>query len=232
MPDAPDHFARCSEINRAGPALMQHLMHPAPLDPQSFANRIQAGDAVLLDVRSYPAFSGIHIPGSWHIDLAGNFAIQAGWIIPPSRDILLVVEEGNQVEEATIQLRRVGLDRVAAFLDGGMLAWGVNALPVANVPIISPEDAHNLVKSNQAVIIDVRSIEEMTADHVDGSIHIPWHDLRFKHADLDPENQYIVMCKGGQRASIASSILKMHGFNRVSNLAGGFFAYKRAGFVI
>ncbi len=37
------------------------------------------------------------------------------------------------------------------------------------------------------------------------------------------------MCRGGQRASIAASILKRHGFLRIYNLGGGYTAYKRAG---
>ena len=232
MPDAPDHFARCSEINRAGPALMQDLVQPAPKDPKSFADQVNAGDAVLLDVRSYPAFSGVHIPGAWHIDLAGSFATQAGWILPPAQDILLVVEERHQVEDAALQLHRVGFDRVAAYLDGGILAWGVSALPVERVPVVSPGEAHALIESEGAVIIDVRSKEEKAASRVEGSVHIPWHDLRTRYAELGPEGQYIMMCKGGQRASIAASILMMHGFHSVSNLAGGFIAYKRAGFVL
>jgi glyoxylase-like metal-dependent hydrolase (beta-lactamase superfamily II) len=231
MPQAPDHFSRCSEINRLGPALMQDLMPPAPMDPRSFAQRANSGQAMVLDVRSYPAFSGLHIPGAWHIDLAGSFATQAGWIIPPERDILLVVEGMPQVALAALQLRRVGLDRVTAYLDGGMLSWGANALPVGRVPVISPVRAHELLESGQATLIDVRSVEEKTAEHVKGSIDIAWHDLRTRYRELDPQGRYILMCKGGQRASIAASILKMKGFSSVCNLAGGFLAYQRSGYI-
>ena len=231
MPQAPDHFFRGSEINRAGPALMQDLMPPAPLDPRSFAQRAGSGGSAVLDVRSYPAFSGLHIPGAWHIDLAGSFATQAGWVIPPDRDILLVVEGRAQAKEAALQLHRVGLDRVAAYLEGGMLAWGTSGLPVGRIPVISPEQAHKLLQSEKATLIDVRSVEEKTAEHVEGSIDIAWHDLRSRYIELDPQGRYIVMCKGGQRASIAASILKMNGISRVCNLAGGFLAYQRAGYI-
>jgi rhodanese-related sulfurtransferase len=210
---------------------MRDLVRPVPLGPKTCAEQLDGGDAILLDVRSYPAFSGLHIPGSWHIDLSGNFATQAGWILPPDRDIILVADERFQVEEATLQLHRVGFDRITGYLDGGMLAWGVNALPVGTVPVISPKEAHALVEYGDAVIIDVRSREEQAAAPVNGAIPIPWHDLRTRYPDLDPSRHYIVMCKGGQRASIGASILRMQGFSRVSNLAGGFIAYNRAGFV-
>lgn len=231
MPAAPDHFARCSEINRTGPALMENLAKPGPVEPKSFFDRIHGHDTVLLDVRSYPAFSGLHIPGAWHIDLAGNFATQAGWILPPDRDIFLVVDEQRHAGEAALQLHRVGFDSVPGFLKGGLLAWGMAALPIGTIPVIFAKDAHTLVESGRAVLIDVRSREEWEAGHAAGSLHIPWHDLRTRHAELDPARQYIVMCRGGQRASIAAGILAMHGFTRISNLGGGFTAYQRAGFV-
>jgi len=230
MPAAPDHFARCSEINRTGPALMRTFTQPAPIEPKSFHERIRHSDAVLLDIRSYPAFSGVHIPESWHIDLAGNFATQAGWIIPPGRDIFLVIDERKQAEEAALQLRRVGFDRIPGFLEGGMLAWGSAGLPISSVPVISAGETNALVRSGEAVLVDVRSKEEWQAAHSDQSVHIPWHDLRARYTELDPTGHHIVMCKGGQRASIAASILKMHGFFRVSNLGGGYTAYQRAGF--
>lgn len=232
MPQAPDHFSRCSEINRMGPALMQDLMPPAPLDPRSFAQKAGSDGAAVLDVRSYPAFSGLHIPGSWHIDIAGSFATQAGWVIPPDKEILMVVEGRAQAKEAALQLHRVGLDRVAAYLEGGMLAWGASGLPVGRVPVISAEQAHKLLQSGKATLIDVRSVEEKTSEHVEGSIDIAWHDLRSRYNELDPQGRYIVMCKGGQRASIAASILKMNGISRVCNLAGGFLAYQRAGYIL
>ncbi|MCP1662893.1 MAG: MBL fold metallo-hydrolase [Methanocalculus sp. MSAO_Arc1] len=229
MPAAPDHFARCSEINRTGPALMRTLDQPGPVDPKPFLEKIQSG-ALLLDTRSYPAFSGLHIPDAWHIDLSGNFATQAGWVLPPEREILLVVEEKRQAEEAALQLRRVGFDRISGFLSGGMLAWGTAALPVSRVPVLSPEEADAEVKSGTATLIDVRSQEEWDAAHAEKSIHIPWHDLRIRYEELDAEGSYIVMCRGGQRASIAASILKMKQIERVANLGGGYTAYSRAGF--
>lgn len=230
MPAAPDHFARCSEINRTGPALMRSLQGIAPIEPKAFSERVKKGDAVILDVRSYPAFSGLHIPASWHIDVSGNFATQAGWILPSGRDILLVAEMQAQAEEAALQLHRVGFDRVPGFLEGGMLIWGSAGLPTQRVPVITPAEANALVTSGNAILVDVRSDEERAAAHADQSVHIPWHDLRTRYTELDSSRHHIVMCRGGQRASIAASILKMHGFQEVSNLGGGYTAYQRAGF--
>jgi rhodanese-related sulfurtransferase len=173
----------------------------------------------------------MHIPGAWHIDLSGNFATQAGWVLPPDKDIILVVEGKKQSDEAALQLHRVGFDRITGYVEGGMLVWGTAALPISRVAVISPEEAHALFRAQEAVLIDVRSREEWEADHVEGSIHIPWHDLRTRYNELDPSKQYIIMCRGGQRASIAASILKRHGISRIFNLGGGFTAYQKSGCV-
>ena len=89
----------------------------------------------------------MHIPGAWHIDLSGSFATQAGWVLPPDKDIILVVEERKQSDEAALQLHRVGFDRVTGYIEGGMLVWGTAALPISRVPVISPEEAHALIQS-------------------------------------------------------------------------------------
>lgn len=231
MPVAPDHFARCSEINRQGPKPLQGLEKPAPLGPARFLELMNRNETVALDVRGYPGFSGVHVPGAWNIDLAGNFATQAGWVLPPDKDILLIVEDERDVPEATLQLHRVGFDRILGFLDGGMLVWAMRGLPVTRVPVLSPSEAHALVSEGNAVLIDVRSHEEQQGASVEFALRIPWHDLRSRHKELDATAHYILMCRGGSRASIAVSILQMHGFSHVSNLAGGFEAYHRAGFV-
>ncbi len=231
MPAAPDHFARCSAINRAGPALAKSLPDPRPLPPKEFFRQVRPEGSVLLDVRGYPGFSGLHIPGSWNIDLAGNFATNAGWVIPPGKEIFLVVGGERQAAEAARQLRRVGFDAIPGFLDGGMLAWGMAGLPVKSVPVITPAEAEQRVKAGRAVLLDVRSDGEWKDSHAKRSVHVPWHELRTRHAELDPEREQIVMCKGGQRAGIAVSILLMHGLSRVALLAGGYDAYRQGGFV-
>lgn len=230
MPAAPDHFARCFEINRAGPALLRTLAGPAPLPPQEFSQRIRGKGAVLLDIRGYPGFSGLHIPGAWNIDLSGNFATNAGWVIPSGKEVFLVADDDWQAHEAAVQLRRVGFDTVLGFLDGGMLGWGIAGLQSARIPVLTAAEAGARVRAGTAVLVDVRSEEEWKGSHAERSVHIPWHQLRVRHDELDPAREIIVMCKGGQRASIAASILMMHGFIRISNLGGGYDAYRRAGF--
>jgi len=96
MPEAPDHFSRCSDINRKGPSLAKDLPFLVPMDPVSFSKRSKERNTLVLDIRSYEAFGGQHVPGSYHIDLSGNFATFSGWVLPPYMDVLLVTEKPEQ----------------------------------------------------------------------------------------------------------------------------------------
>jgi glyoxylase-like metal-dependent hydrolase (beta-lactamase superfamily II) len=61
MPEAPDHFSRCSDVNRRGPSKLKELEIPKPLSPTE-VNQLAKEGATVLDGRDYLAFGGAH-PG-------------------------------------------------------------------------------------------------------------------------------------------------------------------------
>ncbi len=230
MPEAPDHFSRCSDINRKGPALTKALPCLTPFDPASFNQRSKEKDSIVLDIRPYEAFGGQHVPEAYHIDFGGNFSTFAGWILPPNVNILLVSTSPSQAEEAVLQLRRVGLDRTIGYLDGGMYEWAKAGLPSENVEQISVEQFEKRIKGGSKVtLLDVRAKREFMTGHIDGAINIPFPDLRKRYAELDPTMPSLVICNTGHRSSVGTSILKQHGFKDVSNVAGGMTGYNAAG---
>lgn len=231
MPEAPDHFSRCSDINRKGPTLVMNLPALTPLDPASFSVKIQDKNIVILDIRSYEAFGGQHVAGSYHIDFGGNFATFAGWVLPPNADILLVAEKGEEAEEAVVWLRRVGLDQAVGYLDGGMYEWAKAGLPTEHIPQFSAEDLNKRITSDPKIgLIDVRAKREYMTGHIDGTINIPAPDLRKQYKLLDTRIPIVMICNTGHRSSLAASILKQHGLKDVSNLAGGMTGYNAAGY--
>jgi hydroxyacylglutathione hydrolase len=119
MPAAPDHFGRLSAINAKGPTPVRKLPAPRALLPHEFEERTRARRTTVVDVRSYDAYGGQHLRNSISLPLAGNFPTFAGWVLPHDHHILLVAENRDQVLAATSWLRRVGLDRADAFLEGG-----------------------------------------------------------------------------------------------------------------
>ena len=229
MPAAPDHFSRCSAINGAGPALVRTLPSLEALEPAAFDAASKRLDALVLDVRTYDAFGGQHVPGAYHIDVGGNFATFAGWVLPPDRDILLVAESAAQAAEANLWLHRVGLDRASGYLKGGMFAWAKAGLPLGHVGQLSSQELHEMMTAGESLtVVDVRAPREFEALHIQGATNIPAPDLRTRHVELDAPKPTVVICSTGLRSSLASSLLKQRGFERVFNAAGGMTAYSTA----
>jgi len=230
MPEAPDHFSRCSDINRKGPALVRTLPTLEPLEPLSFAKRAEEKNTLVLDIRSYDAFGGQHIAGSTHIDFAGNFATFAGWVLPPETPILLVTENPEQAQEAVVWLRRVGLDRTIGYLEGGLYEWAKAGLPMDHVPQMSAEELQQRMTQGPSVaLVDVRAKREYMTGHIDRTINIPAPDLRKQSKILDTKVPIVCICNTGHRSSLGASLLKQRGFKAVSNLAGGMTGYNASG---
>jgi glyoxylase-like metal-dependent hydrolase (beta-lactamase superfamily II)/rhodanese-related sulfurtransferase len=231
MPPAPDHFGRCSAINGRGPALVRTLPRPVPMAPAEFDRRRRRRGTAVLDIRDYAAFGGQHVPGAWHIDLGGNFATFAGWVVPPDRDILLVAAGADQAAEAAVWLRRVGLDRAVGYLDGGLFAWAKAGRPTAHVPQISAQELRRMATGKAPLtVLDVRAPREFEAAHIEGAVNIPAPDVRTRSGELRRDVPIVTVCSTGHRSSLAASILKQKGFDHVLNLAGGMTGHAAAGY--
>ncbi|KPJ66136.1 MAG: beta-lactamase [Coxiella sp. DG_40] len=231
MPPAPDHFSRCSAINGKGPALVRELDPLRSVKPAEFKKMADSHDSIVLDIRSYETFGGQHIPGAYHVDFGGNFATFAGWILPPGKQILIVSNSLEQSQEAAVWLKRVGLDRAVAYLEGGMFAWATAGLPMEHICQLSIEKLHQLTtKGNEMTLVDVRAPREFESNHISGAVNIPVADLRNRYKELDRNKLVALMCSTGHRSSLAASILKQHGFEEVYNVAGGMTGYSAAGY--
>lgn len=232
MPPAPDHFSRCSAINGKGPKLVADLPVTEPLTPEQFKKRSDKDGVIVLDIRNFTSYGGLHVPKSYHIDFGGNFATFSAWVLPENAEILLVTETGQQVPEAAQWLRRVGLDNVTGYLDGGMFEWGKFGFETDHVHQLSTIELHNKIEKGEKItLLDVRSPREFEALHIEGAVNIPAPDLRTRHTELDPDIPLVLICSTGHRSSMGASILKQHGFKTVCNAAGGMTAYNYAGFV-
>jgi len=231
MPEAPDHFARCSDINRKGPALVADMPPLRPLSPREARALIDQGH-IVLDARDYASFGGAHVPGAYNIDGAHNFSTFAGWLLPPDRPIVLVARADDQAPLLATMLRRVGLDRVVGYLEGGMHPWIIGGLPIDHVPTMTVQEAHQQCEAGKRplTILDVRAASEWNASHIDGAVHMPLPATRTKHGELDPKATVALVCKSGARASTAASILQQHGFQNLAVVAGGMTAWVAAGF--
>jgi len=231
MPPAPDHFGRSSDINRIGPARIDELPNIEELSVSQFEQKMEEPNFQVLDTRSYLAFGSQHIPGAWHLDLNGNFPTFAGWVLPTDKDFLLVADDYGKAMVSNTWARRVGLDRIVGYLDGGMAAWAVTGLKTRSIIQISAETLHDMVTGTASfVLLDVRAPAEYEDSHIDGAINIPVADLRTRYTELNKDIPNILICSTGNRSSLGTSILRQHGFENLYNVFGGMTGYSAAGY--
>ncbi|NHC02282.1 rhodanese-like domain-containing protein [Acinetobacter sp. 187] len=98
---------------------------------------------------------------------------------------------------------------------------------------VSPQDAWLLFQNQQAVIVDVRTIEERKfVGHIANTIHIPWatgislnRNPRFAQ-DLETkvgkDKLILLLCRSGKRSAAAANVAFNAGFESVYNIDQGF----------
>jgi glyoxylase-like metal-dependent hydrolase (beta-lactamase superfamily II)/rhodanese-related sulfurtransferase len=228
LPEAPAYFGRDAAINRDGPALLEELPAAHPLSVSEVAD-LQRRDAVILDTRSSLEYGAGHIPGSFHVGLSGQFASWSGTVLPPDAPIVLVAEDPDRAAEARRRLSRVGLDRVAGYLDGGIRNWSDAGRPLARTEQINVEElARRLREGEPPRLVDVRRPAEFEAGHIPGAVPLPLNGLARGAVGLGPPGPVMTICGGGYRSSIASSLLERLGYASLTNVVGGMAAWTQA----
>src|SRR5262245_16775012 len=202
LPEAPEYFSRDAQINVEGPHLLDELPQPKALRAAD-VQQLQP-DHLILDTRPAAQFGTAHIPGSLHIGLSGQFASWAGSLIPPQAKIILVAENDETVQQARMRLARVGLESVAGYLEGGILAWDQAGLPRWSIEQISVEELqHRLNDGSVDRTIDVRRPAEWQTGHIESALNMPLNHLAEQANALDYDQRLAVLCAGGFRSSIA-----------------------------
>ncbi|HEY6065318.1 MAG TPA: MBL fold metallo-hydrolase [Thermoanaerobaculia bacterium] len=228
LPEAPSYFARDVAINRDGAPELSELPEPAALSAQE-VEALQKKGGIVLDTRPSAQFGAGHVPGALNVGLSGQFASWAGALIAPQAPIVLVTEEKEQVAEARTRLARVGLENIAGYLDGGLLAWHHAGLPLAVTEQIGVEELDARIREGLAgKVVDVRRPGEWQAGHIAQAVHLPLDSLGERAAALPKDQPLAVICAGGYRSSIGTSILEQHGFTKITNVVGGMAAWKNA----
>jgi glyoxylase-like metal-dependent hydrolase (beta-lactamase superfamily II)/rhodanese-related sulfurtransferase len=230
LPEAPAYFSRDVRLNREGPGNLSELPKPSALAPAAVEEMRRSG-TVILDTRPAAQYGTGHIPASLNIGLGGQFASWAGALVSPEKPIVLVTEDEDHVEEARTRLARVGLENVAGYLAGGLLAWHESELPVATTEQISVDELrHRIAQGDVGQLVDVRRPGEWQAGHIAQARHLPLDQLADRVAELNLGKPVTAICAGGYRSSAATSLLEQQGFRRITNVVGGMTAWNNARF--
>lgn len=102
-------------------------------------------------------------------------------------------------------------------------------LPEEGYGVINVDDFSVLLVEAAPVLIDVREAAEYEAGHIEGSFNVPIRTLGQNLALLpDLSQTIVVICKGGGRAMLAATALRVLGYEDVRVLAGGYDAWAGA----
>ncbi len=213
----PAYFSENVRMNKAGYDAFQDVMDrgAVPLLPAAFETVANREMALVLDVRSKEEFVTGFIPNSIFIGIDGSFAPWVGELIPDLQQPILLVTEPGREAETVERLSRVGYDNALGFLEGGITAWKEYGGEVDTIETIR---AAGFALEQAAHILDVRKESEFEGGHLRRATNLPLSTFSTATRKLDTGTTYHLHCGSGYRSTIASSILKSRGFDKLVNV--------------
>ncbi len=234
QPAAPKYFSTMKKWNKEGPNILDlnDIRDIPPLGLKEFKNLIwdetdhtAKENIQVVDLRKPSAFAGGHIPGSISIWYSDNVSNWAGWALDFSKEIFLIHDNEYELKDAVRQLRLVGFDEISGFLEGGFDDWQTSGLPIEHIHVMDVHELDMAIEQNAIKVLDVRTPTEYQTDHIEGALHIETGYLLNNLDQLNPDENYAIICGGGYRASLAASLLKKNGFSNIYNVLGGMSAW-------
>ena len=102
--------------------------------------------------------------------------------------------------------------------------------PQSPVPaMVDARTAQNQSRDADAFLLDVRGFDEFAAGRAEGAVCIPLPDLERRAGDLPTDRPVLVMCQSGGRSAIAAERLRALGMDNITDILGGFNAWRQAG---
>ena len=229
QPEAPAYFSYDAELNRSERPTLERVIKEVlrPLSLEQVLELARSG-AQLLDTRDADAYAREHLRGALNIGLGGRYASWAGTVLDPARPVVIVADPDKE-EESALRLGRIGFDRIAGYLRGGMAsASGRKESLVRGERTTTEELARAIASDEPPLVVDVRTQAEWLAGHIDGALHEPLIGLAARLENVPRGRKLVCVCKSGYRSSLAASLFERSGFESVTDLAGGMDAWQAA----
>jgi hydroxyacylglutathione hydrolase len=216
QPEAPRYFAMMKKLNKSPRTLLTEVPKHKKLSAADLKLAIER-NIKIIDARHKNDFAKGYIPGSINIQGNNAFATWAGWFLNYDEDFILIADE-SKIEDLTRKLMRIGLDNIAGYFSD-LDEWTGSGGTLQHVELI---DYHKLTAMmDSSEIVDVRGTSEYNALHIPGAKHVFLGTITENLDKIDRTKPVILQCQGGDRSSIAYSILAKHGYRNIMNYAGG-----------
>lgn len=93
-------------------------------------------------------------------------------------------------------------------------------MPETMINLISSNNAMEMLTSDSALFVDVRSPLEFESEHIENSKNIPLDELIRRSSEITKSKPTVLVCRSGNRAGRAAQILASHGYD-TAVLEGG-----------
>jgi len=215
----PAYYTHMAPINRTNPTAVDRFEVPE-LTVDAFAGMVPS--AGVLDGRSRFDFAAGHVPASIGIESGDSFAPWAGWLFDFNSPLLLVLNGEQDASNAATELARIGFTNVLGVMRG-VDAWRASGRRLDAFETATAAQLEEHLQADwKGQVLDVRDPLEWAAGHIDGSIHRYLPDLRQGLAgSVDPEEPVWVICRTGNRSSIAAGLLEQLGVQPIVVTSGG-----------
>jgi hydroxyacylglutathione hydrolase len=216
----PPNFQAIVDLNRG--SLLKGGVEAHPLFPRQVEQQ-RADGALIVDVRTTLQFDDAHIPGAVSVTmLRAGFGSKLAWIAERDQELVFVGRDDRDARRAAHLAEAVGLRKVAGFLAGGMTSWREEGRETQSVERVTVTQTRERAGSDGGLqILDVRERSEWESGHIEGSLHVPYHDIHELPEGLDPARPVAAICGSGQRSAVAASLLQRLGARDVLHVVDG-----------
>lgn len=221
----PQYFPKNAMMNKMGYESIDQVMErgAVSLSTREFEAAANETEALILDVRSKEIFVQGFIPNSIFISLDGGFAPWVGALIVDLQQPILIVAPEGREEETVKRLARVGYDNAIGYLKGGFDAWKAEGREVDSIKSIDVGTFEKTYNNNSEIsVLDVRKPGEWAGEHVETAQHFALDYINDQMSAVNRDKEYYLHCRSGNRSTIAASILKARGFEKLINVMGSF----------
>ncbi len=207
----PTYYRHMAPANVLGPEAFDATPPPA-LDLGRAASLLDDG-AWVIDLRNRRDFNASFLAGAINAELRNDLPNYLGWLVPFDEHLILVGDDERVVAEAQRMLARIGYDR----LQGRMVASAGAFVGHGRERTTRIADFGGLalVGAADRTVLDVRDTWEFESGHHRDALHVPFHELPDRLAEVPRGLPVWVYCATGARATIAASFLARNGFEPV-----------------
>lgn len=218
QPEPPKYFAMMKKLNKVNRPLLTEVPKLKKLSIEE-VNSHMANGVKLLDARPKTEFAAGFIPGSLNIQGNNSFATWAGWFLTYDEPFMILADE-SMLDDLTRKLMRIGLDNIAGYLPS-VEEYTQAGGTLEKVNLVELAEAKVLANDSNVQVVDLRGVAEFNAGHIKDAENVFVGTLPNNLNKISNDKKVMIHCQGGDRASIAYSILVKNGFKNIVSYSAG-----------